>query len=237
MLLLKINSNQLPDSYSMRIVRRHIVYIISFILFIIIGVFFIPTHIQEYVKLKNDVNILEKDVKQLEERNIAIRQYDGVDIEQLLLVLNTIFPNVEDRFSLFAAIDNLQVISHVNISGFTSPFSGSKGEDVVIVIEARVFDSQLRSIFEDYHFKSGRFMTIDKVSFNPITSSLVFSATFHSEDINIDEGSIVEYNPENIKQVTEMLNYLRSHNPSFKRTVLEPEEIPTNYKIKQDPFK
>ena len=153
-------SNSMSDSkkttispYTRRLLIQHSGYGIILAIFLGLLFTFIPWQISSYTKTRSQLVKIEKEVDLLSARLSAIEEYPSNDLEDLVLSLNSIYPSEEDRFSIFASLDNLKKITAINIDSYSSPFSGKAYEEVDISVKADADLATFRRFLKDHVYK------------------------------------------------------------------------------------
>ncbi|OGK15593.1 hypothetical protein A3H80_03760 [Candidatus Roizmanbacteria bacterium RIFCSPLOWO2_02_FULL_37_19] len=231
-----MNRKIIGNRYLYRLIKRHVIYIIGFVLFSILASSFIPLQINKYGQLRKQSGLLDEELARLEQRRAVLTQYRNINIDELITLVNTIFPNTEDRFSIFGAMDNLEVITGVPITDYSSPFTGHAIDETVISAHGRANETAFMNFLKDYPYLSGRLITLDKINFNPKENLINFSIVFHTRDIPPSENLIPEYNATVVLQINALRDELEARNPAFAQNSREEEVIPINYSTKTNPF-
>src|SRR3990167_506243 len=235
--MLSLKSKKILQSrYLYRIIMRHVLYIVALIIFISLALSYIPYQINQYAKLRRESGVLDEELVILEKRNDAISKYNAVDVDELIVFLNDLFPSIEDRFSIFSAVDNLEIVTETPIVSYSSPFEGKVEEGVKLSIQALADESRLPIFLRDYPYLSGRLITLERFNFDPVSDILDVTAAFHSKDIPVGATVIPEYNDALMKRIIAIKQQLEERNPSFRKTNVHEETIPVDYSPKQNPF-
>ena len=226
---------QLIDTYVKRRLIEHAGYFIALLFFISLAILFVPAQLKEYIGTRSDVVKVQTANKALRARLVAFQEYPTQDLEDIVVVLNTLYPSQEDRFSIFAALDNLEGTTGIDIQTYSSPFSGKAFRDVSITVKARGSLTSFRSFLRDYVFRSGRFMTISNVTYSEEKQGINFTATFHSKNIELETDKAVEIRPDLIERAVAIKKEVESSG-IVKREAAPEENKPENYSTKPNPF-
>lgn len=224
------------STYTKRLIKQHVGYFIALLFFIGLFILFIPLQVNQYLELRKQVKNTNNEISTMNIRRDAIQSYSAEDLNELVLVLNTLYPSIEDRFSIFTAVDNLQAVTGMEIETYSSPFSGRSVNEISIAVKGKSDMNTFRRFLQSHVFKSGRFMTLERVSFDVENSSVSFTAIFHSLNVDIGEKTITDFDP----NVIERLRLIKAEVESagFVQPVVPSSdaEIPTDYNTRENPF-
>ena len=236
-------SNSMSDSkkttispYTRRLLIQHSGYGIILAIFLGLLFTFIPWQISSYTKTRSQLVKIEKEVDLLSARLSAIEEYPSNDLEDLVLSLNSIYPSEEDRFSIFASLDNLKKITAINIDSYSSPFSGKAYEEVDISVKADADLATFRRFLKDHVYKSGRFMTISQLSFSDDKKTVSFTATFHSKKVNLNTKKPVEIKPDLIQRAMDIRFEVEASGLVKKNVSEDLSPAPVDYSTNPNPF-
>jgi hypothetical protein len=222
-------------TYSKRLLLQHTGYIIALIFFLILAVLFIPVQIRDYQTVKAELQTLNATIQDLSKRRGVIQEYPQEKLDDLVTVLNTIYPSQEDKFSIFSALDALASVSGMQIITYSSPFAGKSLHEVVIAVRARASEPAFRLFLRNHVFRSGRFMTIDKITYDVESGTVDFTAKFHSSPVEIGSQTASQYSPEGITRLREIQKEVESVG-YIRKPVDQQESISTEYSTKDNPF-
>lgn len=222
-------------TYSKRLLFQHIGYLIALTFFILLAVIFIPLQIRDYQTVRAELQTLNTTIQELSNRRGVIQEYPQEKLDDLVSLLNTIYPSQEDKFSIFTALDALGSVTGMNIITYSSPFAGKSLHEVVISVRARASESAFRLFLRNHVFRSGRFMTIDKVIYDVESGTVDFTAKFHSSPVEIGSQTASQYSPEGISRLREIQKEVESVG-FIRKTVESDEPISTDYSTKENPF-
>lgn len=214
---------------------------IAIVFFLFIGISFIPKLLIEYGELRKKNSELDAEITKQENRIRLIESIDVKDINQLLLVLNTLYPQEQDQFSIYPVIDNLQVVSGMLFAKRSSAFVGDPKANVVISIDAVGSLDQIKTLLQDYPYKSARILSLESFTMtqmktNPLLWNVSFSVKFHAKEISAGKQAIDKINPLAIDFARQALQYFTSRGTNFANISIKDEDIPINYSVKKNPF-
>lgn len=224
---------QLIDRYTFHLVKRNLIYFVSFFIFILLAIFILPIQIRDFLLFKEKNHTLIGEVADLERKRIVISSFDTDEIERLLLTLNTLLPQKEDYFSIFPALDNLSQLTGVVITGFTLPFSQTQQtEKLALTVGIEGAPESLVNFLENYHYRGGRLVTVDQISYSPSASQLSLVLNFHAKETKVQEVDAVP----NIDKAR--LNLIKRINQELGGIFTSPTDEPINpdYSVRDNPF-
>lgn len=224
-----------------KIVRQNILYVVALILFLFLGLSFVPSQLLEYNNLKQREQELQEEIKKQETRLQIIESITINDLNQLLIVLNTLYPQKEDQFSIYPVINNLQSITGMLFIKKSSPFGGENQTQETISINAIATQDQIRTLLRDYPYKAARILTIDHLVINPVKNNLqlwevAFTITFYAKELNVGKEVVTQIDPKAIAFAREAQSYFLSKGVQYTNISVKDEDIPLNYPIRQNPF-
>lgn len=222
--------------YTRRLLIQHIGYAVVLVVFVILLVSFIPWQITSYTHARSELVKIESEVDLLSARLSAIEEYPSDDLEDLVLSINSVYPSEEDRFSIFASLDNLKKVTAINITSYSSPFSGKAFREVSIAVKADADLATFRRFLEDHVYKSGRFMTISKVSYSDDKKTLNFTAAFHSKKVDLNTKKPVEIKTDLIQRAIDIRREIESSGIVKQAAPEGLTPSPVDYSTKQNPF-
>ncbi|KXK10936.1 MAG: hypothetical protein UZ22_OP11002000568 [Microgenomates bacterium OLB23] len=158
-----------------------------------------------------------------------------------MLILNTLYPQQEDKFSIVPVIDNLQSVTGMLFVKKSSPFSANAGPSSTISVEAIGTKEQIATLLQDYHYKAARLLTLESVVLKPSTSNpqlweVSFSVAFHAKEIVLGKESLQAINPSALTFARQALQYFNAKGATYTKVSIKEEDIPLNYSIKKNPF-
>lgn len=223
------------STYAKRLMIRHIGYAIALVFFVILLVSFIPLQIHQYLDTRTQLKTAREDITKLDNRRAVIVQYPTERLDDLTITLNTLYPSVEDRFSIFTALENLQGVTGVGIVNYSSPFAGKTLDEISIGVKAKGDITAFRKLLRLHVFRSGRFMTLDKVTFDAKNDTINFTAKFYSKNVEIGSQIATQYSPDAIARLEVIQREVESSG-LVRKGAGEDTVVPTNYSTKENPF-
>ena len=224
------------STYAKRLVKQHMGYFIALIFFTVLLFTFIPYQLRQYLGLRQDLTITNDSIRDLDNRRGIITQYPSTELEDLVLTLNTLYPTTEDRFSIFTALENIQGVTGIQISTYSSPFAGKSVFEISMGVKANGNLQAFRQFLREHVYKSGRFMTIEKVVYESKSETLNFTAKFHSKHVDIGSQKATEYSPDAIVRLQEIQREVESSGLVRKDLSSDEVVVPTDYSTKNNPF-
>lgn len=239
--MLNSSKLQILNSPQFVLVKNNVVYMLAIVLFIFIGFSFLPKQLLAYNELRQKNNALKAEISKQESRLKLIQSIDIKDINQLLLILNTLYPQVEDQFSIYPVIDNLQFVTGMIFVKKSSPFVGDVKTPVVISVEAIGTLDQITTLLRDYPYKSARILTLQSFTMNqnksnPQLWNVGFAVGFHAKEISAGKQAIDKIDPMAIDFARQAAQYFTSKGAKYTNISIKDEDIPINYSVKKNPF-
>lgn len=230
-------SNKLKMStYTKRLIKKNIGYFVALIFFGFLLFTFIPVQVTSYITVRSELSKTNNDIQDLDARRNTIQEFTTSDLEDLVLTLNTLYPSVEDRFSIFTALENLQGVTGINIVSYSSPFAGRSLNEISISVKASADMTAYRRFLRDHVYRSGRFMTVERIVYSAKDNGLNFTAKFYSRNVNLEGTAAEGYSPQYIERLRQIQKEVDSSGLVRKNTSNEDVVIPVDYSTKQNPF-
>lgn len=223
--------------YAARLLKQHIGYIIALVFFVALFMTFIPLQIRQYIALRSQISTLNDEIRELSERRNAIQQYNTDELDELVFLLNSLYPAVEDRFSIYSALDNMQFAHGILITKSSSPFSGKSFNEITIVIDAIADFPTFREFMQNYPFYSGRFITLERVSYNVERQTMTVTTVFHSKKIEYGNKKLTTYDPTVLQRASQIKMEVEAAGLIRQNISDDNQEIPVDYTTKENPFK
>jgi len=170
--------------FSINFVKNNMVYVVSYCVFVKILVYFIPAGIREYNDTSEKIESLDSEIERMA---LSKRNRDGYNVGLLIEIskrLDMAIPEKEDYFSIFHAIERLAMQSGVTIVQHSSPFNSTEDGTVSIDIKLMGDLKDMMRFLDNIHFKSGRFLTVDNIQYNPEDLVINCSVKFHSAQVS-----------------------------------------------------
>ncbi len=224
-----------------RVIRSNLIYVVALILFIFLGVSFIPQRLLIYNTQREDLNSLNAQIEQQEKRLKAIESVNIQDLQQLLLALNTLYPQQEDQFSIYPALENLQVVTGLPFVKKSAPFAPGDNAQISANINATASTEQIRTFLQNYIYKSARLITLDSISLQQVKTdvnlwNVGLGISFHAKEVSAGTGALTEIDPAAITFAREVQSFFTSKGSNYSSISIKDEDIPLDYPIKKDPF-
>ncbi|MFQ5451994.1 MAG: hypothetical protein ACE5DQ_00335 [Candidatus Paceibacterota bacterium] len=219
------------DPYVLRLVRGHILYIISFFVFVILTVFIIPRQLSDYKSLSLEAQAEEEKLVELQAQELSRAQFSqDVPAEVSVATLDVFLPSSEDFFSIFAALDTLAARAGLFIETFSPPF-GAKIDEGALSIKVNAVGgrSALLELLEQYQYKSGRLITIDEIVYRPEQNFIEFTMNFHTKPVSQTPSKLSE-------NQAELLSILKTIQAYYPQNISGDKEVSTDYGTNPDPF-
>lgn len=213
---------------SLRVLRQNALYIVSLIVFILIGVLGLPIAWGRYQEIR-DKAVSEKKIVQDLQTALAIQaQYEAFDPDRLLNVVDRMMPQKEDYFNLIQSMQQLARANGVILVAHTSPFK-SKTKDVTsVTVTMRGSRAELERVLGNFSFVSGRFITVESVTYKPRERIMTFDIHYHTAP-RLGTGGTLGQPPEQL--IDELLSYESTASTS------EDVALDTPVSTSSDPFR
>lgn len=171
--------------------RHHWPYIFSMVFFLILLVVIFPLQINKYLELRQNVINEQQEITRINNELSKIDSYQGVNLDEDIKVLQTVYPDNPDRFSLFKNISLLQN-NNLQIQNFSSPFSDDNDEKLGINVRSIANIEGFTDLLSNYFFKTGKLATIDTIFYDLTSQDLNFTLYFHSKSIEKGSGFLTK---------------------------------------------
>ncbi|OGK28581.1 hypothetical protein A3D06_01845 [Candidatus Roizmanbacteria bacterium RIFCSPHIGHO2_02_FULL_40_9] len=234
MSLLKKNTGNI---FIIIMLQKHIVYIGGLLLFAFLIISFIPLQLKEYVEAQSNLKVLDDNLNQLTIKRSTIFQYNKHNIDDQLALINTILPTTEDKFTIFNAADNLQFVYGMFVDKYSSPYGSMPGAFVSVAVMAQADEVQFMDFLKNYHYLTGRFMTINNIIYIPSSKSLSFTAEFHIYKPNVSSETSISFKRKILEDVEMIRKTLSERNPFFMKASVKDDDVSTEYTTKTNPFR
>ena|SRR3989338_11473539 len=211
-------------------IKKNLLYITIFLVFIIIGIYFIP-------KLYDDINQQKLKIGQMtEEVELKKKQLNDVvifpatNINKKIITVDRFLPLSEDYFSIFNSIDNISQQTGLIIDSYTSPYGRDSGGLVNVTIQGIGTYSSFNYFLSKYNYVSKRLMTIGSIKYYPMINSFTVDVAFYSREAKLKTAS---------KSREKLIDILSKIDIEYQGVNLDQgssKEIDINYTSKTDPF-
>lgn len=222
----------------MLMLEHHWPYIFSSLFFLVLIVVVLPLQFNKYLELRDSLESTKLDITRLKSQKEKIDSYSGVNIDDQLKTMQTVYPDKPDRFSLFKNISLIQSGETLVIQNFSSPFSDAEDEKIGINVRTLATIDGFKNLLSNYFFRTGKLATIDNIFYDLETQDLNFTLYFHSKLIEKDEGFIVKKDDAMITQLQDIRKILATLNLNQQTATSfsEAETASEVYDVKQNPF-
>lgn len=220
------------DAYTIRLFKENIMYLASFVIFVLLLIFILPGQIKEYADIKDENQELTQEVGRLERKKIIIESFNSDEIDRFVATLNALLPQSEDYFSVFQALNALSQQTHFVITGVSVSFDSGSPEDLALTVTAEGSPESFDSFLANYTYKSGRLITMDKVDYNPAAPATSLVLHFHRKKIEALDSDAI---PIIDKNRTDLVRRISDHLDDM----LVPDEsssVETDYPARDNPF-
>lgn len=216
-----------------RILKEHILYAVALLLFTGMLVVLSTKNVQSIVATNKKIEVVKKEISDLQKQNDTIVRYSPEELDKLVQTINRILPSNEDYFSIFNSLEVMGANTGVAFTSFSSPFSGTSTDGVLVSAEASGTVTSFLNFLEQYQLAGTRVATIEDITINPPASSAIFRLKFHSKAVSTSTtvNSILPINPK-------MVQLLQKIEARDRNSVSIPNENPSEVQreSKQDPF-
>lgn len=166
------------------IIRKNIIYIFFYVIFIFVILYFIPYTIRTINKDKEAIFSLTQEIENNKIKKQEASLYSSFDIDSILKKLEESIPQNEDIFSILGALHLLSKQEGITIENYPSIPSNKNDNILELEISFNGDKEKLEKILADHHFKSGRFMTVKKASYSDKDKKISLTLLFYSGKIN-----------------------------------------------------
>lgn len=175
------------------LLKENLVYILSFIILIILVVVMSKISIDKINKSDTEIKKLEKEVSQLNQE-VSFYQNTIPSSEKLdddIVLLNNLIPNIEDYFTMIYALENLSQQSGFFIVGYTVDIGKSTANKLRLTITGVGDSNSFVKFLSQYNFSGGRLITSDKIELDPQkTGSIGIDVTFYNKSVSNSKQEI-----------------------------------------------
>jgi cold shock CspA family protein len=193
--------------------------------------------INKFFSLKDSLESARQDIARLKNQQEKINSYQDVNLDDDLKVLQSVFPDTPDRFSLFSNISLLQDSNNLVIQNFSSPFSDDDDEKIGVNVRTVATIDGYKKLLSNYFFRTGKLATIDNIFYDVNTQDLNFTIYFHSKHIDKAQGFITKKDDNVFAQIQDIRKTIAtlSLTPDAANTFTN-QNSSENYPAKQNPF-
>lgn len=159
-------------------------YAVALILFIGMLVVVSTKNVQSILEMNKKTDAIKIEIADLQKQNDTIVRYSSEELDKLVITLNRLLPSNEDYFSIFNSLEVMGTNTGVTFTSFSSPFSGTSTDGVLVSAEASGTVSSFLNFLEQYQLAGTRVATIEDITINPPASSAIFRLKFHSKAVS-----------------------------------------------------
>lgn len=167
-----------------RILKENMLYAVALILFIGMLVVVSTKNVQSILETNKKTDAIKVEIADLQKQNDTIVRYSPEELDKLVITLNRLLPSNEDYFSIFNSLEVMGTNTGVTFTSFSSPFSGTSTDGVLVSAEASGTVSSFLNFLEQYQLAGTRVATIEDITINPPASSAIFRLKFHSKAVS-----------------------------------------------------
>lgn len=225
--------DQVLDRYTVQLFKKNINYILVVVFLILLNIYIFIFQISNYYIQRDEIEKKEKLLSKTISQREIVSRYDKKDIKKLYEVISLLVPDEEDYFSIISALENLSRWTGMEILSYAVNFGSSTSGKLVLKIEARGDLISFQKFLEEYRFKGGRLVTMDKIEYTNQDFRSTLDLNFYTRKINIKTDEDVKaINPETLSLFKEISNTLLKDNEEIE----EQSSIDVEYESKQNPF-
>lgn len=225
--------DQVLDRYTVQLFKKNINYILVVVFLIFLNIYIFIFQISSYYVQQGEIEKKEELLSKVISQREIVSRYDKKDIKKLYEVISLLVPDEEDYFSIISALENLSRWTGMEILSYAVNFGSSTSEKLVLKIEARGDLVSFQKFLEEYRFKGGRLVTMDKIEYTNQDFRSTLDLNFYTRKVNIKTDEDVKaINPETLSLFKDISNTLLKDNEEIE----EQSSIDVEYESKQNPF-
>jgi hypothetical protein len=182
---MKINIKIKP--FILRLIKENIFYIIGNIFIFILIIITIGIGFKEYSNYNKKNTTLKAELIQLQNKITLMTTAipSSAKLDEDVMFLNTLIPNVEDYFSIIYALEKLSQKSNFIITEYTVNVGSSTSEKLRIEVTGTGDSQSFISFLKEYNYGGGRLITSDKINIDPnLLGSIKIDLTFYVKSIS-----------------------------------------------------
>lgn len=231
--ILKSILDQIMDRYMVQLFKKNINYILVVVFLIFLNIYIFAFQFSNYYVQKNEIEQKKETLKKVISQREIVSRYDKKDIKKLYEVISLLVPDQEDYFSIISALENLSKWTGMEILSYAVNFGSSTSEKLVLKIEAKGDILSFQKFLEEYHFKGGRLITMDKIEYTNQDFRSTLDLNFYTRKVDIKTDEDVKaIDPETLRLFKEISNTLLEDN----RQIEEQSSVDVEYETKENPF-
>lgn len=216
-----------------RILKENVVYAVALLVFSGILIIAATKNTQSIIDTNRKIAAITVEIAELQKQNDTIVRYSPEELDALIATLNRLLPSTEDYFSIFNSLEVMGINTGVTFTSFSSPFSGTSTDGVLVSAEASGTVSSLLSFLEQYQLAGTRVATIEDITINPPISTAVFKLKFHSKAVSSNglSNSVPAIN----QKMVQLLQKIEARDGN---SIVPSEDSQPNIQLesKEDPF-
>lgn len=220
------------DNFTKSLLREKVLYFVSFAVFLLILIFFIPSQIADYENLSHKIDDVKIEISKLEKKDAVIRSYSVDEVNKLIEVLNRLVPQSEDYFSIFQTLDKLSADTGFKIVSYSIGLSEGNSGKISLSIGSEGTPDSLLNFLERYQYEGGRLITMDSIKFQPNTSLSRLAVNLYSKDIKVRGSQTIPKIDQKIidevRKISDKIGNVGTLNNDLK--------VSTDYATKPNPF-
>jgi hypothetical protein len=218
-----------------RLIQENIFYILGNILIFILILINIKVGLSQNFDYNKKVSDLGIELNQLKNKVTLMRVTipSSQILDEDLIFLNTLIPNVEDYFSITHSLEKLSEKSNFIITSYDINVSKSSVEKLKLSVTGIGDSESFINFLKDYNFGGGRLITSDRIQLEPNFFSLIkIDLTFYSKSASTSQSLEVEPNGK-VFQELQLLKDKAGFSPEGESAINNPS---LNYPKKSNPF-
>jgi hypothetical protein len=225
---------QFMDRYTLQLFKKNSNYIFATIFLILLNLYIFGFQFSNYYVQKGEIDNKIENLEKITSQRQIISKYDKKDVDKLYQVISLLVPNKEDYFSIISALENLSSRTGMEILSYSVNFGSSTSEKLVLKIEAKGDILSFKKFLEEYRFKGGRLITMDKIEYTNKDFRSTLDLNFYTRkvDLKVDED-VKAIDPATLTLFKEISNTLLRDNQEIENQYSLDDE----YETKPNPFK
>lgn len=216
-----------------RVLKENALYAVALVLFTGILIVVASRNTQSILETNRKIDSITLEIADLQKQNDTIVRYSPDELDKLVITLNRLLPSSEDYFSIFNSLDVMGTNTGVTFTSFSSPFSGTSTDGVLVSAEASGTVSSFLNFLEQYQLAGTRVATIEDITLNPPASTAVFKLKFHSKAVAANGSSTTV--PVINQKMVQLLQKIEARDGNIASSSDE-NQPEIQLESKQDPF-
>lgn len=220
--------------YTMQLLRRNSIYILSGVIFLLLILFVLPLQIKTYIDIRNDNAGLVREIVNLERKKATILSFNAEEVDLLVSTLDTLLPSKEDYFTIFTVLDNISTQTEFRVVSFTLILSKTPGEVLTLKITTEGTPEAFVKFLENYQYKGGRLITMDELTYSPVSAQTSLTLVFHTKDVKpVISQEAPKIDPVRLERIRTVARELQE---SLTTSPEEFVDTTSDYSTKDNPF-